>query len=169
MISTKYVIPSLLLVTLVLSSLIIVSYAQQPNEELVKIGAKVRLYSVRGHATQRGTEDKPWINASMVLVGEITEVNRSRIRIEIREGNIKIGDGNYIVKSGVARVIFRKFGWMGIVGNATSPEGTTYKFHLEGMLHIERPGLVMVGLAGPFTSDKDNYILRLLTRSEKPT
>jgi len=165
----KNLLLSIVLVAIVLSSLTVASYAQRPPEESSKIGDKVRLHSIRGHAIQRGSEDRQWINASMVLVGEITAMNQSRINVEIQEGSIKIGDNGYAVKSGFARVLFQKFGWMNIVGNATGSDGTTFRFHLEGMLHIERQMLVIVGLAGPFSSGEDSYVLRLVTRIEKVT
>ena len=73
----------------------------------------------------------------------------------------------YTVETGLARVLFRKFGWVAITGNATDSNGAIFRFHLEGLLHVERPGLVIVGLAGPLTNEMDHYVLRLVTRMER--
>lgn len=49
----------------------------------------------------------------------------------------------------------------------TASDGSLFRFHLEGMLHIERPGLVIAGLAGPLANDASHYVLRLMTRIER--
>lgn len=156
-----------MIVIIVLSSLVVVSYAQQERQEPAKIGDQVKLESIRGRATNREIESSEMLNASIVLTGEITEINRTRIMVKILDGNVQIGEDTYIVETGLARVIFRKFGWVAITGNATDSYGSLFRFHLEGMLHIERPGLVITGLAGPLTNDENHYVLRLMTRIER--
>lgn len=158
-----------MLLTIVLPSLVVACNAQPPQQETANVGDRVRLVSVRGFATHRGPEDEPRINASIALVGEITEINRTQVKIRILEGSIQIGDDTYTIRTGHARALFRKFGWLGAIGNATSPDGSMFKFHLEGMLHIERPRLVAVGLAGLISNEADQYLLRLFTRVEKTT
>ena len=158
-----------MLLTIVLPSLVFVSNAQLTQQETANVGDRVRLVSVRGFATHRGPEDEPRINASIALVGEITEINRTQVKIRILEGSIQIGDNMYTVRAGHARALVRKFGWLGVIGNATSPDGALFKFHLEGMLHIERPKLVVVGLAGLISNEADQHVLRLFTRVERTT
>lgn len=157
------------MLTIVLPSLVFVSNAQLTQQETAYVGDRIRLVSVRGFATHRGPEDEPRINASIALVGEITEINRTQVKIRILEGSIQIGDDTYTVRAGHARALVRKFGWLGVIGNATSPDGSLFKFHLEGMLHIERPKLVVVGLAGLISNEADQYVLRLFTRVERTT
>jgi len=169
MISRKYLLTSLLLLTIVLPSLVFVSNAQLTQQETAYVGDRDRLVSVRGFATHRGLENEPRINASIALVGEITEINRTQVKIRILEGSIQIGDDTYTVRAGHARALVRKFGWLGVIGNATSHDGSLFKFHLEGMLHIERPKLVVVGLAGLISNEADQYVLRLFTRVERTT
>jgi hypothetical protein len=156
-----------MIVIIVVSSLVVMSYAQQEGQDPIKIGDQVKLESVRGRATNREIESSEMLNASIVLTGEITEINRTRIIIEILDGNMQIGENTYIVEKGLARAIFRKFGWVAITGNATDSNGSFFRFHLEGMLHIEKPGLVITGLAGPLANNENHYILRLMARIER--
>jgi len=164
---SKLILQTLMIVIIVLSSLVVVSYAQQEGQEPVKVGDLVKLESVRGRATNREIESSEMLNASIVLTGEITEINRTHIIIKILDGNIKVGENTYLVETGLARAIFKKFGWVAITGNATDSDGSLFRFHLEGMLHIERPGLVITGLAGPLANDENHYVLRLMTRIER--
>jgi hypothetical protein len=158
---------TLMIVIIVLSSLVVVSYAQQERQESAKIGDLVKLDSVHGRATNREIKSSEMLNASIVLTGEITEINRTCITIKILDGNIQVGENTYLVETGLAHAIFRKFGWAAIAGNATDSYGSLFRFHLEGMLHIERPGLVITGLAGPLTNEENRYVLRLITRIER--
>lgn len=164
---SKIILQALMIVTVILSSLIVVSYAQQERQAPAQIGDLVKLESVKGRATHRETDSRDMLNASMVLTGEIADINRTHIIIKIIDGNVKIEDNTYTVETGLARVIFKKFGWVAITGNATDSNGTIFRFHLEGLLHIERPGLVIVGLAGPLINEMDHYVLRLVTRMER--
>ena len=167
MVKSKLMLPTLMIVAVILSSLIAVSYAQQDGQTPAQIGDLVKLESVRGKATHRETESSEMMNASMVLTGEITEINRTRIIVEIIDGSVKVGENTYTVEMGFARVLFRKFGWVIITGNATDSYGSIFQFHLEGLLHIERLGLVIVGLAGPLTNETSHYVIRLMTRIER--
>lgn len=167
MTKSKIMLQTLMIVIIVLSSLVVVSYAQQEQQEPAKIGDQVKLESIRGRATNREIQSSEMLNASIVLTGEITEINRTRIIVKILDGNVQIGEDTYIVETGLARVIFRKFGWVAITGNASDSYGSLFRFHLEGMLHIERPGLVITGLAGPLANDENQYVLRLMTRIER--
>ncbi len=156
-----------MVVTVILSSLIVVSYAQQERQDPAQIGDLFKIESVRGRATYRETDLKNMLNASMVLTGELIEINRTRVIINIIDGNIKIGENMYTVETGLARVLFKKFGWVAITGNATDSNGISFRFHLEGLLHVERQGLVIVGLAGPLTNETSHFVLRLVTRMER--
>ena len=164
---SKIILQTLMIVTVILSSLIVVSYAQQERQAPAQIGDLVKLESVRGRATNSETNSKDMLNASMFLTGELIEINRTRVIVKIIDGNVKIGENMYTVETGLARVLFRKFGWVAITGNATDSNGAIFRFHLEGLLHVERPGLVIVGLAGPLTNEMDHYVLRLVTRMER--
>jgi hypothetical protein len=164
---TKLMLQSLMIVTVVLSTFIFVSYAQQEQQESAIVGEIVKLETFRGRATLREEESSEILNASIVLTGEITEINRTRIIIKIIDGDIKIGENSYLVESGSVRAIFRKFGWIAVTGNAASYDGSTFRFHLEGMLHIEHPRLVISGLAGTFLNEKSDYVLRLMTRIQR--
>ena len=164
---SKIILQTLMILTVILSSLIVVSYAQQERQAPAQIGDLVKLESVRGRATNSETNSKDMLNASMFLTGELIEINRTRVIVKIIDGNVKIGENMYTVETGLARVLFRKFGWVAITGNATDSNGAIFRFHLEGLLHVERPGLVIVGLAGPLTNEMDHYVLRLVTRMER--
>lgn len=163
MISKKYGIVILLLATMGLPNLILASYAQQPEQVRASIGDKVRVQSVRGSAVLR-VDDKKRYNASIDLVGEITELNGTHVKLRVLDGGIQVGDEYYSIAGGRLNAVYKRFGWLGIVGNATSSTGTAFGFHLEGMLHIERPGLVVAGLAGPFANETTHYVLRLGVR-----
>jgi hypothetical protein len=156
-----------MIIIIVLSSLVVVSYAQQERQEPAKIEDLIKLDSVLGQATNRETKSSEMLNASIILTGEITEINRTRIIINILDGNIQIGENTHLVETGLARAIFRKFGWVAITRNATDSYGSLFRFHLEGILHIERPRLVITGLAGPLANDENRYVLRLITRIER--
>jgi hypothetical protein len=166
MISKKFGIVILFLATMALPNLILVSYAQQPEQVGASIGDKVRLQSVRGSTALRGDNMK-WYNASIDLVGEITELNGTHVRFRILDGGIQVGDEHYSIAGGRLNAVYKRFGWLGIIGNATSSTGTAFGFHLEGMLHIERPGLVVAGLAGPLVNETTHYVLRLGVRLER--
>jgi len=166
MISKKHGIVILFLATMALPNLILVSYAQQPEQVRASIGDKVRLQSVRGSAVLRG-DDKKWCDASMDLVGEITGLNGTHVKLRVLDGGIQVGDEQYSIEGGRLNAVYKRFGWLGIIGNATSSTGTAFGFHLEGMLHIERSGLVVAGLAGPFANETTRYVLRLGDRLER--
>ncbi|WP_455369935.1 hypothetical protein [[Eubacterium] cellulosolvens] len=167
MIKSKLMLTTLMMVTVILSSLIAVSYAQQDRLTPAQVGDLVKLESVRGKAVHRETESSEMMNASIVLTGEITEINRTRIMVKIIDGVIQTGENDYIVENGLARVLFRKFGWISVSGNATASDGSLFSFHLEGMLHIERPRLVLAGLEGLLSSEESHYGLRLMTRIQR--
>ena len=164
---TKLMLQMSMIVVILFSSLIIVSYAQQDRQEAAKVGDLVKLESLRGRATNRKIESNEMLNASIILTGEITDINKTRILIKIIDGTLQIGEQSYQVENGLSRAIFRKFGWLAITGNASTSDGSLFRFHLEGMLHIERPGLVIVGLAGPLVNETDHYVIRLITRIER--
>ena len=80
-----------MIVIIIFSSLIAVSYAQQ-EREVVKVGDLVKLESIRGKVTNREIESKEMLNASILLTGEITDINKTRILIEIIDGHLQIGE-----------------------------------------------------------------------------
>ena len=129
------------------------------------IGQVFRLESVRGSAREAGSGKR--IPATMTLTLTVTYVNGSRVRFEIVGGQVSFGDSTYQVTSGGGHAIARKFGWAEIRGNATLPNGEAHKFRLEGMLHIERPGLTLIGLAGAIGNEQDRALLDCVVRLSK--
>ena len=55
-----------MIVLIVLSSLVVVSYAQKERQEPAKIGDQVKIESIRGRATNREIESSEMLNASIV-------------------------------------------------------------------------------------------------------
>ena len=130
-----------------------------------KVGQVLKLESVRGSARELGSGER--VPATLKLTLTVTHVNESRVRFEITDGQISFGENTYQVTSGEGRLIARKFGWAEIHGNATLPSGETHKFRLEGMLHIERPRLILIGLAGGIGNEENRSILSCVVRLSK--
>jgi len=129
------------------------------------VGQVFKLESKRGSAREVGSGER--IPASLTLTLTVVHVNESRVRFEITSGQISFDDNTYRVTSGEGRAIVRKFGWAEIRGNATLPNGETHKFRLEGMLHIERPGLTLIGLVGGIGNEQNRVLLSCLCRISK--
>ena len=157
---------------LVLLGLIALSIAFAGNQVLAaddppgpNVGQVLKLESVRGSARELGSGER--VPATLKLTLTVTHVNESRVRFEITGGQISFGDNTYQVTSGEGRLIVHKFGWAEIHGNTTLPNGETHKFRLEGMLHIERPGLMLIGLAGGTGNEQNRSILSCVVRLSK--
>lgn len=128
----------------------------------LQVGDVFELVSVRGMAYER-TADEP-TTAKMTLKLTVTDVNGSRVRFKITSGEITLGDKVFAMTDGQGRAILRKFGWATLQGDAKLGNGQMFKLHLDGMLHIERAGLVLAGLAGGLGNDTEQTQLRLLMR-----
>jgi len=129
------------------------------------VGQVFKLESVRGSARDLGSRER--LPATLELTLTVTDVNGSRVRFEIISGQISFGDKTYQVTSGKGGLIARKFGWAEIRGNTTLPNGETHKFRLEGLLHIERPKLVLIGLAGGIGNEQNRSMLSCVVRLSK--
>jgi len=155
-----------LLCLIALSSPFVVDRALAADDQTdPSVGQVLKLVSVRGAAREVGSGES--IPASLTLTLTIIRVNQSRIRFEIMSGQISFGGNTYQVTSGEGRAIVRKFGWAEIHGNTTLPNGETHKFRLEGMLHIESPGLVLIGLAGGIGNEQNRAHLDCVCRLSK--
>jgi len=129
------------------------------------VGQALRLESVRGMARDPSSGESK--HATLTLTLTITHVNNTRVRFMITGGQITIGDSIYTVSSGEGGAIVRRFGWIVLRGETTLASGEVFKFRLEGMLHIERPGLLVVGLAGGIGHEDNRIFLNLLARLSK--
>jgi hypothetical protein len=131
-------------------------------QDRLQVGTVFELASVRGmayeHTANRTTEAK----VSLKLT--VTDVNGSRVRFKITSGEITLGDSVYAVTDGQGGALLRKFGWATLQGEAKFSNGQVFKFHLDGMLHLERAGLLLAGLAGGLGNDTEQTRLRLLIR-----
>jgi len=159
-------------IALVLLGLIALGIAFAGNQVLAAddqpgptVGQVLQLESVRGSARELGSGER--VPATLKLTLTVTHVNGSRVRFEIVGGQVSFGDSTYQVTSGGGHAIARKFGWAEIRGNATLPNGEAHKFRLEGMLHIERPGLTLIGLAGAIGNEQDRALLDCVVRLSK--
>jgi len=164
---------SSLLVVLVLSEFLTVANAEThaDNKPPIEVGDVLKIESRRGIAVElkvgrEENSERELLKAELMLKVEVAEIKDARVALKVLEGYIKIGENVYTVKEGKGRAILSKFGWLGVGGTATN-EGAQYRFYLEGMLHIERSGLVVARLTGVFGNDEKSYRLRIMARIEK--
>jgi hypothetical protein len=129
------------------------------------VGQVFRLESVRGMARDPSSGELK--RATLTLTLTTTHVNDTRVRFTITGGQITIGDSIYTLSSGEGGAIVRKFGWVVLRGETTLASGEVFKFRLEGMLHIERAGLLVVGLAGGIGHEDNRIFLNFLARLSK--
>ena len=134
-------------------------------QDRLQVGDMFELVSVRGmayeHAANRTTE------AKISLKLTVTDVNASRVRFKITTGEMTLGDRVYAVTDGQGGAFLRKFGWATLQGEAKLANGQMFKLHLDGMLHLERAGLVLAGLTGGLGNDNEQIRLRMLMRLSK--
>ncbi len=138
--------------------------ADTPQSRL-QVGDVYQLVSVRGTGLECSTNKT--VEAKVSLKLTVMDVNGSRVRFKITSGEITLGEKAYTVTEGQGRVLLRKFGWVTLLGNATLTKGQVFKFRLDGMLHPERAGLVVVGLTGGLGNDTEQVRLRLVMRLSK--
>lgn len=134
--------------------------AEEPRR--LEVGDVLRVESIRGMAHESGTSDR--MRADLVLTLTVTNVNDARGSFTLTSGEIGFGDNTFTVTSGEGHAIVRKFGWIVLRGSATLSSGKVFEFRLEGMLHLERPGLVLAGLAGGIRNENSHYGLRLIAK-----
>jgi hypothetical protein len=155
------------------SAFLVYGYAE-PNEsdfeKLVK-EKEFRIISRRGSAHELNKESdtaKPErLESKLVLHAKVVEVNERFVKFEILDGSIKIDGKTYHVDKGKGWAIVRKFGWIAINGECES-SNKDYRFHLEGMFHIEAPRVVILGLSGVMRGDETTFLLRYLSTIKGP-
>ena len=130
------------------------------------VGQVLKLESVRGMARDPSSGELKHATLTMTLT--ITRVNDTRVRFMITGGQITIGHSIYTLSSGDGGAIVRRFGWVVLRGEMTLASGEVFEFRLEGMLHIERARLLVVGLAGGMGHEDDRIFLNFLARLSKP-
>jgi hypothetical protein len=130
-----------------------------------EVGQVLTLKSVRGMARDPSSGESQ--KAAITLTLTVTRVNDTRVKFTITSGQITIGDRIYTLSSGEGGAIVRKFGWVSLRGETPLASGKAFKFHLEGMLHIERPGIVVVGVAGAISHEESRIFLNFLARLSK--
>ena len=134
-------------------------------QDRLHAGDVFELVSVRGMAYEHAANRTAEAKVSLKLT--VTEVNGSRVRFKITSGEITLGDSVYAVTDGQGGALLRRFGWATLQGEAKLPNGQVFKFHLDGMLHLERAGLLLAGLTGGLGNDTEQIRLRLLMRLSK--
>jgi len=77
---------------------------------------------------------------------------------------ISIGDSVYTITSGAGHAIARRFGWITLHGKAMLPNDSVFELRLEGMFHLERPGLAVAGLMGGIADESGHSLLRFVVR-----
>jgi len=168
----KYlVLHSGLLVVLVLSGFFVAAYGETDSDKRprIEVGDVLELKSLRGLAVDFKREEnsqREVLKAEVALKVEVVEIKGSRLSFKVLDGYIKIGEDMYSVEEGRGGAVLRKFGRLGVGGTALN-EGSEYRFYLEGMLHIESPGLVVAGLTGVFRDDGESYRLRVMAKIAK--
>ena len=168
----KYlVLHSGLLVVLVLSGFFVAAYGETDSDKRprIEVGDVLELKSLRGLAVDFKREEnsqREVLKAEVALKVEVVEIKGSRLSFKVLHGYIKIGEDLYSVEEGRGRAVLGRFGWLGVGGTAFN-EGSGYRFYLEGMLHIESPGLVVAGLTGVFRDDGESYRLRIIAKIAK--
>jgi hypothetical protein len=131
-------------------------------QDRLQLGDVFELVSVRGIAYDRAADEPTTAEMSLKLT--VTDVNGSRVRFKITSGEITVGDKAFAVTDGQGRALLRKFGWATLQGDAKLANGKMFKLHLDGMLHIEKAGLLLTGLTGGLGNDAEQIRLRLLMR-----
>ena len=150
------------------STFLTYGYAE-PNEsdfeKLVK-DREFRIISRRGSAHELYKEsdvaNPESLESKLVLRAKVVEVNERFVKFEILDGSIEIDGKTYDVDNGQGWAIVRKFGWIAINGECES-SSKDYRFHLEGMLHIEAPLVVILGLSGIMRGNESTFHLRYLS------
>ncbi len=103
------------------------------------------------------------LKTKLEITIRVVEVNERLVKFEILKGKIIIDDRIYEIKEGQGRALLGKFGWIVIngVGEASTSK-IDCRFHLEGMLHVEGPRVVVVGLSGILRNEDNTYYLRYI-------
>lgn len=150
------------------STFLVYGYAA-PNEsdfeKLVK-DREFRIISRRGSAHELDKEsdvaNPERLESKLLLHARVLEVNERFVKFEILDGSIEIDGKTYDVDKGQGWEIVSKFGWIAINGECES-SSKDYRFHLEGMFHIEAPRVVILGLSGIIRGDEATFHLRYLS------
>lgn len=128
----------------------------------VQVGDVLKLESVKGTAHGAGQNER--MKATLSLTLTVTSVNKTRVRFAVTSGQISFGDNTYTVTSGEGGAVLAKFGWITLHGNTTLSTGKMFGFRLEGMIHRERPGLSLAGLAGGIGDESSRSRLRFAAK-----
>jgi hypothetical protein len=138
---------------------------ESDSEKLVK-DREFRIISRRGSAHELNKEsdvaNPERLESKLVLRAKVVEVNERFVKFEILDGSIEIDGKTYDVDKGQGWAIVRKLGWIAINGECKS-SSKDYRFHLGGMLHIEAPRLVILGLSGIMRGDESTFHLSYLS------
>ena len=103
------------------------------------------------------------LKTKLEITIRVVEVNERLVKFEVLKGKIIIDDRIYEIKEGQGRALLGKFGWIVFKGvGEASTSKIDYGFHLEGMLHVEGPRLVVVGLSGILRNEETTYHLRYI-------
>ena len=129
----------------------------------IEVGDIIAIKVLRGKAFTPDSTSNELANASMAIECEVVSIEGKQVEADINVGNITVQEMVFDVKNGTVRVILRKFGWIIIKGVALNGV-EEYKFRFEGMLHVERPRLVIVGLVGGFRGEKQAYRISCIGR-----
>jgi len=126
------------------------------------VGTQLTVSSINGVAAQRDSFDKPKFTQYQASIRVTAEVVNSTadggIQLKILSGTITINGQTYSVSQGRGRV--NPFDEMIVGGEASGPDGATYRWILRGFASMYS-GEVLVGLRGSIvTIRSDNAILR---------
>jgi hypothetical protein len=157
------------------SAFLVFGYAELDNEsdfeKLVK-DREFQIFARRGSAHELNKESDVAANterleSKLLLHAKVTDINDRLVKFEILEGKIEIDGNTYYVSKGQGWAIVKKFGWIAINGECRG-SGKDYKFHLEGIFHIEAPRVVILGLSGIMRCDETAFHLRYLSTVKGP-
>lgn len=150
------------------STFLVYGYAEPNESDFEKLvrDREFRIISRRGSAhefnKESDTTKSERLESKLILHAKIVEVGERFVKFEILDGSIEIDGKTYDVDKGKGWAIVRKFGWIAINGECES-SNKDYRFHLEGMFHIEAPRVVILGLSGGMRCDEKTFLLRYLS------
>jgi len=158
----KTLTPAVILALIVVAFVVPIQPASAGEPDPLGVGDEIRVESVRGIAHDSDTDKT--MKATLVLTLTVTEIDKAHAKFKVSSGQITVDDYTYTITSGAGRAIVRKFGWIIVGGKATLTTGELFEFRLEGMLHIERPRLVLAGLFGGIRDENGAIRLRFIAK-----
>lgn len=155
-----------LLAIILLGASMSAAYSRPEEQARIEVGDIIVIKFLRGRAFALESNSEEPVNATMTIECEVVSVENRLVSAEIHEGNITIQENRFDVVNGTVRARLGKFGWI-LIRGLTIVDDKQYRFRFEGMLHVEKPGLVVIGLVGGLRGEELSYRINGIGRAIK--